>query len=124
MRSQFADQDQQTREDMRKEKRRIQDQLRRLTKQEEKATKRKQKPQKQKPLTTINVRPHPLCPHLYQITIGHYSVRFSGQCFDTNWYHRQMLPLPDVPLYTCDCVCVSPWADEVQCVWRERAHED
>ena len=56
VRSQFADQDQQTREDMKREKRRIQDQLRRLKRQEEKATKKKQKPQKQKPLTTINVR--------------------------------------------------------------------
>ena len=55
MRSQFADQDQQTREDMKREKRRIQDQLRRLKRQEEKATKKKQRPQKQKPLTTINV---------------------------------------------------------------------
>ena len=59
VRTQFADQDQQTREDMRREKRRIQDQLRRLKKQEEKATKKKQKPQKQKPLTTINVRGPP-----------------------------------------------------------------
>ena len=55
VRSQFVDQDQQTREDMKKEKRRIQDQLRRLKRQEEKGTKKKTKPQKQKPLTTINV---------------------------------------------------------------------
>ena len=54
MRSQFVDQDQQTREDMKREKRRIQDQLRRLKRQEEKG-KKKTKPQKQKPLTTINV---------------------------------------------------------------------
>ena len=56
VRSQFADQDQQTREDMKREKRRIQDQLRRLKRQEEKAVKKKIKPQKQKPLTTIKVR--------------------------------------------------------------------
>lgn len=41
---------------MKREKRRIQDQLRRLKRQEEKAKKKTQKPQKQKPLTTINVR--------------------------------------------------------------------
>lgn len=64
VRSQFADQDQQTREDMKREKRRIQDQLRRLKKQEEKVVKKK-KPQKQKPLTTINVSfITPLSPHL------------------------------------------------------------
>ena len=40
---------------MKREKRRIQDQLRRLKRQEEKGKKRTQKPQKQKPLTTINV---------------------------------------------------------------------
>ena len=48
-------QDQQTREDMKREKRRIQDQLRRLRRQEEKGVKKKTKTQKPKPLTTINV---------------------------------------------------------------------
>ena len=55
IRSQFADHDQQTREDMKREKRRIQDQLRRLKRQEEKEKKKTQKQQKPKPLTTINV---------------------------------------------------------------------
>ena len=55
VRSQLVGQDQQTREDMKREKRRIQDQLRRLRRQEEKGVKKKTKTQKPKPLTTINV---------------------------------------------------------------------
>ncbi|CAI8041551.1 Transcription initiation factor TFIID subunit 1 [Geodia barretti] len=56
VRSQLVGQDQQTREDMKREKRRIQDQLRRLRRQEEKGVKKKTKTQKPKPLTTINMK--------------------------------------------------------------------
>ncbi|XP_064405397.1 uncharacterized protein LOC135350513 isoform X3 [Halichondria panicea] len=52
MRSKFIDQDEQTREDMRKEKRKIQDELRRLNNMK----KRKKKQPKPKPLTTINMK--------------------------------------------------------------------